>query len=65
MKKTQERICIKCGGKMPVKIISKAFDVNGKKTIVKNIRAYICEKCGETVYSYPEAQKIENIIHGA
>ena len=50
---------------MPVKIISKAFDVNGKQTTVKNIRAYICEKCGETVYSYPEALKIENIIHGA
>ena len=62
MKRPAQRICIECGEQMSLKTISRVFNINGKEIEIRGFEAYVCEKCGEIVYTYEEAQMIERII---
>ena len=56
------RICIECGGRMALKTISRVFKVNGKEIEIRGIEAYVCEECGEEVYTNPEAKMVEQVV---
>jgi len=59
------RTCIQCGGNMPLKTVSKTFNINGQDTTVHGIESYVCENCGEEVYANIEVKKIEKAISEA
>lgn len=56
------RICVDCGGRMSLKTISQTFSVRGKEIEIRGIEAYVCDECGEVVYTSAEAKMIESII---
>ena len=56
------RICIECGSSMALKTISRVFKVNGKEIEIRGIEAYVCEECGEEVYTSTEAKMVERVV---
>lgn len=54
--------CLECGGQMPLKTISQTFSVSGKEIEIRGIEAYVCDECGEVVYTSAEAKMIERVL---
>jgi len=62
MKEAMHRLCVECGEQMTLKTISRTFNIRGKEIEIRGIKAYVCEKCGEIVYTSAEAKMIERVI---
>ena len=62
MRGAMPRICIECGSSMALKTISRVFKVNGKEIEIQGIEAYVCEECGEEVYTSTEAKMVERVV---
>ncbi len=62
MKGATNKICVKCGEQMILKTISRTFNIRGKEIEIRGIEAYVCDKCGEIVYTNAEAKMIERVI---
>lgn len=62
MKGTRYSICAECGGQMPLKTISQTFSVSGKEIEIRGIEAYVCDECGEVVYTSAEAKMVERVL---
>lgn len=56
------KICHECGSKMYRKSMSKKFLYAGKEIEINNCNGYVCENCGEIVYSAEDIKVIEKII---
>lgn len=65
MKEAMHKICVECGEQMTLKTISRTFNISGQKIEIRDIKAYVCEKCGEIVYTSAVAKMIERAIGGA
>ncbi|MDX1993928.1 MAG: YgiT-type zinc finger protein [bacterium] len=46
--------CPACGGSLAVKRVRYLHDTGGQMTIIENLPAMVCERCGEQFYP-PEA----------
>lgn len=47
---------------MTLKTISQTFNIKGKAIEIRGIEAYVCEECGEIVYTSTESKMIEKVI---
>lgn len=49
--------CNNCGNtKFEETLVDEVFNINGKVFVVKNIKAFVCDICGEKFFT-PETQK--------
>ena len=62
MKENQFKICDECGGKMIPRTIKKEFHFQGKEFEIRGIEGFVCEDCGEIVFSAKEFRMIDKII---
>ena len=62
MKGAMHKICVECGEQMTLKTISRTFNIKGKEIEIRGIEAYVCEECGEIIYTSAEAKMIEKVI---
>ena len=51
-----------CGGTEKKTKVSKEISLAGRKVFVKNIDAWVCEKCGETYFDGETLIKIERQV---
>jgi HTH-type transcriptional regulator / antitoxin MqsA len=45
--------------------VSEVFNLEGRRVLVENIPALVCEHCGEAVFSRETTERIRQIVHGA
>jgi YgiT-type zinc finger domain-containing protein len=45
--------------------VGRVFEVNGKRVLVENIPALVCERCGGATFDIEVGEKIRVMIHGA
>ena len=58
--------CPKCGGKMTLESrLSYTFHCNDQEVEVSDIAAMKCADCGEMMFNWAEAQRIEKYVHEA
>jgi YgiT-type zinc finger domain-containing protein len=50
----------KCGGKMTQAKVTRTIPLAGKNVKVENIKAFVCEECGETYLDGPSLLKLES-----
>ena len=56
--------CPKCGGKMTLTNgLSRIFHCKGQDIEVSDITGMLCADCGELMFDWPEAQRIEKYVH--
>jgi len=53
--------CFICKGTLTDKTTTFMVEINNCIIIVKNVPSQVCTQCGETSYSHPVAQQLENI----
>jgi len=53
--------CFICKGILTEKNTTFMVEINDGIVIVKNVPSQVCAQCGETSYSHPVAQQLENI----
>lgn len=56
------KICHKCGGEMPLAVVTESFKAHGKEITLKGLNAYCCKSCGEIIFSAEEAKKIDKVV---
>jgi len=44
--------------------ISEVFELEGRRVLVEQIPAQVCERCGEPVFSAATAESIRRVLHG-
>jgi YgiT-type zinc finger domain-containing protein len=54
--------CIMCSGEMIKKTTPYTIDRKDYHLYVKEIPAYVCERCGEIFYDQAEVEAIENMV---
>ena len=58
--------CPKCGGKMTLESdLSYTFHCRNQEVEMNDITAMKCADCGEMMFDWPEAQRIEKYVHEA
>lgn len=62
MKGKDTRTCFACGGAMELSTSSATFRFQGKEIELKGLETYICQNCGERIYTAQEAQMIEKLM---
>ena len=45
--------------------VNEIFTVEGKRMLVEQIPAQVCERCGEATFSRETTEKIRQLVHGA
>lgn len=45
--------------------VNEIFTVEGKRMLVEQIPAQVCERCGEATFSRETTEKIRRLVHGA
>ena len=45
--------------------VSEVFNLGGRRVLVENIPALVCEHCGEATFSRETTEKIRRMVHGA
>lgn len=45
--------------------ISEVFNLEGRRVLVENIPALVCEHCGEAVFSRETTEEVRQMLHGA
>ncbi len=62
----QQMECPLCGGKMMLQSgLSYTFHCRGQEVEMSDITAMKCADCGEMIFDWPEAQRIEKYVHAA
>lgn len=58
--------CHVCGN-MSAKsdFVNEIFTVEGRRVLVEQIPAQVCERCGEATFSRETTEKIRRLVHGA
>ena len=46
-------------------LVSEVFNLEGRRVLVENIPARVCEHCGEAVFSRETTERIRQMVHGA
>ena len=46
-------------------LVSEVFNLDGRRVLVENIRALVCEHCGEPAFSRETTELIRQMVHGA
>lgn len=67
-KETQKKQmeCPTCGGTMTLQInLPYTFHCRGQEVEMNDITAMKCTDCGEMIFDWPEAQRIEKYVHAA
>ena len=55
-----------CGNKTAkVEFTNEIFTIEGRRVLVENIPAQVCERCGEATFSRETTEKIRQLVHGA
>ena len=44
--------------------VSEVFVIDGKRVLVENIPAQVCEHCGEPTFSRETTERVRRIVHG-
>ncbi len=63
MREVTYRTCPECGKRMSLQTGSSVFVIGGKEIEIRGIEKFICESCGEEVFTSKEAHMIENLMH--
>jgi HTH-type transcriptional regulator/antitoxin MqsA len=45
--------------------VNEIFTVEGRRMLVEQIPAQVCERCGEATFSRETTEKIRRLVHGA
>ena len=45
--------------------VNEIFTVEGRRVLVEQIPAQVCERCGEATFSRETTEKIRRLVHGA
>ncbi len=45
--------------------VSEVFTVEGRRMLVEQIPAQICERCGEATFSRETTERIRQLVHGS
>jgi YgiT-type zinc finger domain-containing protein len=45
--------------------VSEVFTIEGRRVLVEQIPAQVCERCGEATFSRETTEKIRQLVHGA
>ena len=46
-------------------LVSEVFNLEGRRVLVENIPASVCEHCGEAVFSRETTERVRQMVHGA
>ncbi len=46
-------------------LVSEVFNLEGRRVLVENIPALVCEHCGEAAFSRETTELIRQMVHGA
>jgi len=58
--------CHICGGAAArSEFVSEVFAIEGRRVLVENIPAQVCERCGEAAFSRETTERIRQLVHGA
>lgn len=58
--------CHVCGhNAAKTEVVSEVFNLEGRRVLVENIPALVCEHCGETAFSRDTTERIRQMVHGA
>ena len=44
--------------------VSEVFVIDGRRVLVENIPAQICERCGEATFSRETTEQVRRLVHG-
>jgi HTH-type transcriptional regulator/antitoxin MqsA len=45
--------------------VNEVFTVEGRRVLVEQIPAQVCERCGEATFSRETTERIRRLVHGA
>jgi YgiT-type zinc finger domain-containing protein len=45
--------------------VNEVFTVEGRRVLVEQIPAQVCERCGEATFSRETTERIRQLVHGA
>ena len=63
---SQQMECPKCGGTMTLTSgLTYKFHCRGQELEASNITAMKCANCGEMMFSWDEAQRIQKVVHNS
>lgn len=58
--------CHVCGHDVAkAELVSEVFNLEGRRVLVENIPALVCEHCGEAAFSRETTERIRQLVHGA
>jgi YgiT-type zinc finger domain-containing protein len=46
-------------------LVGEVFNLEGRRVLVENIPALVCEHCGEASFSRETTERIRQMVHGA
>ena len=44
--------------------VSEVFTIDGRRVLVEQIPAQICERCGEATFSRETTERVRRLVHG-
>lgn len=57
--------CHVCGhNAAKLELVSEVFNLEGRRVLVENIPALVCEHCGEAAFSRETTERIRQMVHG-
>ena len=57
--------CTVCGSsETHTEYVSEVFIIDGKRVLVENVPAKVCDKCGEPTFSRETTEKVRRMVHG-
>ena len=58
--------CHVCGGEAARReLVSEVFTLEGRRVLVEQIPAEVCERCGEPTFSRETTERVRQLVHGA
>lgn len=63
--KEDENLCPLCGGSKKQGLTTYSVDMGTGVVVIRNVRATICEQCGEEWIDNQTAKELENIVEEA
>jgi YgiT-type zinc finger domain-containing protein len=56
--------CHVCSGtKARKQLVAEIFQIQGRRVLVENIPALVCERCGEATFGSETTEKIRKMLH--
>ena len=46
-------------------LVSEVFNLEGRRVLVENIPALVCEHCGEAAFLRETTERVRQVVHGA